>query len=147
VRLIADSFFLLLPPSAWFTRKKTRAQAFVMQIQHYKDLIVWQKAMDLAEQIYLLSHSFPREELYGLTSQIRRAAVSVPSNIAEGHARQSTAEFKNFLSIALGSLAEVDTQQILAQRLLYIDSGRALRAEGLITEVRKMLHALAAKLS
>jgi four helix bundle protein len=117
-----------------------------MQIQHYKDLIVWQKAMDLAEQIYLLSHSFPREELYGLTSQIRRAAVSVPSNIAEGHARQSTAEFKNFLSIALGSLAEVDTQQLLAQRLLYIASGHALRAEALITEVRKMLHTLAAKL-
>jgi len=118
-----------------------------MKIQHYKDLIVWQKAMDLAEEIYRLSKSFPREELYGLTSQIRRAAVSVPSNIAEGHARQSTAEFRNFLSIAQGSLAEVDTQQLLAQRFQYLTAAQALKAEGLITEIRKMLYSLMAKLT
>lgn len=117
-----------------------------MKINHYKDLIVWQKAMDLAEEIHRLSKSFPKEELYGLTSQIRRAAVSVPSNIAEGHARQSTAEFKNFLSIAQGSLAEVDTQQLLAQRFQYLTQPQALKVETLITEIAKMLHALRAKL-
>ena len=117
-----------------------------MKIQHYKDLIVWQKAMDLAEEIHRLSKAFPKEEIYGLTSQIRRAAVSVPSNIAEGHARQSTAEFRNFLSIAQGSLAEVDTQQLLAQRFEYLDPTKAQQAEQLITEIAKMLHSLRAKL-
>jgi len=117
-----------------------------MKIQNYKDLIVWQKAMDLAEEIHRLSKAFPKEERYGLTSQIRRAAVSVPSNIAEGHARQSTAEFRNFLSIAQGSLAEVDTQQLLAQRFEYLDPAKAQPAEQLIIEITKMLHSLRAKL-
>ena len=117
-----------------------------MSIQNYKDLIVWQKAMDLAEQIHRLSKAFPKEELYGLTSQIRRAAVSVPSNIAEGHARQSTAEFRNFLSIAQGSVAEVETQQLLAQRFEYLTPVQAQPAEQLISEIAKMLHSLRAKL-
>ena len=118
-----------------------------MSLQNYKDLIVWQKAMDLAAEIHRLSKAFPREELYGLTSQIRRAAVSVPSNIAEGHARQSTAEFRNFLSISLGSLAEVDTQQLLAQRFEYLTPDQAKETEGLITQIGKMLHSLRNKLS
>ena len=118
-----------------------------MNIQNYKDLIVWQKAMDLAEEIHRLSKTFPREDLYGLTSQIRRAAVSVPSNIAEGHARQSTAEFRNFLSIALGSLAEVDTQQLLAQRFEYLTPEQATKATQLMEEIAKMLHSLRAKLA
>jgi four helix bundle protein len=86
----------------------------------YKDLIVWQKAMDLTEMVYQATKAFPREELYGLTNQVRRAAVSIPSNIAEGQARQSTAEFRNFLSLARGSLAEVETQLMIAQRLGYL---------------------------
>ena len=118
-----------------------------MTIQNYRDLIVWQKAMDLAEEIHRLTKTFPREELYGLTSQIRRAAVSVPSNIAEGHARQSTAEFRNFLSISLGSLAEVDTQQLLAQRFEYLTREQATKATQLMQEIAKMLHSLRAKLA
>jgi four helix bundle protein len=119
----------------------------LMTIQNYRDLIVWQKAMDLAEEIHRLTKTFPREELYGLTSQIRRAAVSVPSNIAEGHARQSTAEFRNFLSISLGSLAEVDTQQLLAQRFEYLTREQATKATQLMEEIAKMLHSLRAKLA
>ena len=84
-----------------------------MTVTHYKDLIAWQKAMDLVCLIYETTKTFPKEELYGLTNQIRRAAVSVPSNIAEGHSRKSSAEYKNFLSIARGSLAEIETQFIL----------------------------------
>ena len=103
-----------------------------MQIKNYKDLIVWQKAMDLAAEIHRLTRSFPREELYGLTSQIRRAAVSVPSNIAEGQARQSTAEFRNFLSISQGSLAEVETQLLLAQRFQYLQPQDAATAAGVL---------------
>ena len=117
-----------------------------MQIQTYKDLIVWQKAMDLAEQTHKLTRSFPKEELYGLTSQLRRAAVSVPSNIAEGQARQSTAEFRNFLSIAQGSLAEVETQLLLAIRFEYLTQQQASSALGLREEISKMLSSLRSKL-
>ncbi|WP_374349277.1 four helix bundle protein [Chitinimonas sp.] len=85
----------------------------------HKDLRVWQSAMQLVEQIYRLTDTFPREELFGLSSQMRRAAVSVPSNIAEGSARQSTKELLHFLSIAAGSLAELDTQLELAGRIGY----------------------------
>jgi len=80
-----------------------------MAVQNYRELIVWQKSMDLVELVYQATKAFPKEELYGLTNQVRRAAVSIPSNIAEGQARQSTAEFKNFLSIAQGSRAETET--------------------------------------
>jgi len=83
----------------------------------YKELIVWQKAMDLAEEVYLLSKLFPKEELYSLTNQIRRAIVSVPSNIAEGNARNSANEHRQFLSIAKSSLVKVETQILLAVRL------------------------------
>ena len=117
-----------------------------MKINSYKDLIVWQKAMDLAAQVHLLSKAFPREELYGLTSQLRRAAVSVPSNIAEGQARHSTAQFLNFLSMAQGSLAEVDTQIMLAQRFHYVTVESPAKTASLIIEVSKMLSSLRAKL-
>ena len=118
-----------------------------MKAQSYKDLIVWQKAMDLVEQVYLATRAFPKEELYGLTSQIRRAAVSVPSNIAEGQARQGTAEFRNFLSIARGSLAEVETQLLLAQRLSYLSQETLRPILDLQTEVNKMINALIRKLA
>jgi four helix bundle protein len=98
-----------------------------MTVKRYNDLIAWQKAMDLVEQIYMITRSFPKEELYGLTSQLRRAAVSIPSNIAEGHCRNGRREFVHHLSIALGSLGEVETQVIVAQRLGYLaDSSSTL---------------------
>jgi four helix bundle protein len=89
------------------------------EIKSYRDLKVWAKVLDLAEEVYVTSRSWPREELYGLTSQIRRAAVSVPSNIAEGQGRVSTKEFLHHLRIARGSLMELETQVLLAQRLSY----------------------------
>jgi four helix bundle protein len=85
--------------------------------ESYRDLIAWQKAMDLVTAIYRVTGSFPREELYGLTSQLRRAAVSVPSNIAEGQARFSRKEFHHFLSQARGSLVEIETQLMIAENL------------------------------
>ena len=134
----------------WSVGKKPEwpvARKKLMQINTYKDLIVWQKAMDLAETVHRLSQSFPKEELYGLTSQLRRAAVSVPSNIAEGQARQSTAEFKNFLSISHGSLAEVETQLLLAIRFKYLTSQQAAAALSLREEISKMLSSLRSKLA
>ena len=93
-----------------------------MAVKRYYDLVAWQKAMDLVEQIYKVTKSFPKEEVYGLSSQIRRAAISVPSNIAEGHCRNGRREFVHHLSIALGSLGEVETQVIIAKRLAYLDT-------------------------
>ncbi len=118
-----------------------------MSVKCYKNLIVWQKAMDLVELVYQATQSFPKEELYGLTNQVRRAAVSVPSNIAEGQARKSTAEFKQFLSIARGSLAEVETQLLIAQRLRYLTQEQLDLIMATHEEVSKMLPALMAKLA
>ena len=86
------------------------------EVRSYRDLVVWQRAMELAQAVYELTGTWPREEIYGLTSQVRRAAVSVPSNIAEGQGRASTKEFLNYLSIAYGSLMECETQALLAER-------------------------------
>jgi four helix bundle protein len=94
------------------------------KVSHFRELRVWQGGMDLVERVYRLSGGFPRSELYGLTSQVRRAAVSVPSNIAEGATRASTKEFLQHISIAQASLAEVETQLEIAVRLGYI--GREL---------------------
>jgi four helix bundle protein len=96
-----------------------------MAVLHYRDLIAWQKAMDLVEDVYRLTQSFPREELYGLTNQVRRAAVSIPSNIAEGQGRGVGAEFAHHLRIANGSRQEVETQILIAVRLEYISQGDA----------------------
>ena len=87
------------------------------EIKTHKDLEVWQKAIDLVEKSYRVTKTFPHEELYGLTSQIRRAAVSIPSNIAEGAARQTSKEYIQYLYIALGSLSELETQFIVAKRI------------------------------
>ena len=86
-------------------------------IKSYRDLLVWQKSMDLAQSIYSITARYPPEERFGLTAQMRRAAVSIPSNIAEGSSRNSTGEYLNFLGIARGSLAELETQLMLAERL------------------------------
>jgi four helix bundle protein len=90
-------------------------------VTHFRDLIVWQRGMDVAMAVYRASSSFPKSELYGLTSQVRRAAVSVPSNIAEGHSRESTKEYLKHISIPQASLAEVETQLELAVRLKYLE--------------------------
>jgi len=90
--------------------------------QSYRDLIAWQKAMDMVEAVYRVSKAFPSHELYALTRQLHRAAVSVPSNIAEGHSRFSQRDFRHFLRQSRGSLAEVETQLELACRLGYIDA-------------------------
>ncbi|HVW58321.1 MAG TPA: four helix bundle protein [Rhizobiaceae bacterium] len=87
------------------------------QIRDYRDLIVWKEAMDIAEQVYSLTRSFPREEAFGLTSQMRRSAVSIPSNIAEGFGRAQRRSFVQFLRIAQGSLKELETQMLLAARV------------------------------
>ena len=91
-----------------------------MKVRNYQELIVWQKAMDLVELVYAESKSFPREEVYGLTSQLRKAAVSIPSNIAEGQGRRTTADFVRHLSISYGSLRELETQTLIAVRLRYL---------------------------
>jgi four helix bundle protein len=90
-----------------------------MAVKSFRDLRVWQAAMDLVEKIYRLTQKFPNHEVYGLTNQLRRAAVSIPSNIAEGHAREHTKEYLNFLSVTQGSIAEVQTQVEIADRLGY----------------------------
>ena len=104
------------------------------------DLDVWKLSMDLVENIYKLSAQFPKEEMYGLTSQIRRAAVSVPSNIAEGASRQGNKEFVQFLYISLGSLSEVETQIMLAKRLNFVSNIDIILKE--ITTIKKMLNGL-----
>ncbi|QNP41635.1 four helix bundle protein [Lysobacter solisilvae (ex Woo and Kim 2020)] len=90
-------------------------------MKSYRELEVWREAIDLVGSIYALSSRFPSDERFGLTAQLRRAAVSVPSNIAEGHARSSTRDFLRFLSISLGSLAELETQLVIAHRLGFAD--------------------------
>jgi len=110
--------------------------------QHYKDLIAWQKAMKLVTRVYALTDAFPRRELFGLTSQLRRAAVSIPSNIAEGQARFSHKEFVHFLRNARGSLAEVETQVLIARDLHYITAQDADQLAGDVNEISRILMAL-----
>jgi len=112
----------------------------------YKDLIVWQKSIVLVREIYELTKTFPNEEKFGLVSQMRRAAVSVPSNIAEGQARRTTPDFVRFVSNAEGSLAELDTQLILALQLGFCNEARSEKCFDLIEENKKMLNALRRKL-
>lgn len=105
----------------------------------FRDLLVWQRAMQLTVAVYQLTQGFPREEQYGLTGQIRRAAVSIPSNIAEGQGRSSAGEFRQFLAIARGSTCEVQTQLELARTLNFGTPASIDKAEALSNEVRKML--------
>ena len=107
----------------------------------FRDLVVWQKAMQLTLAVYRITQGFPREELYGLASQMRRLAVSVPSNIAEGHGRLNTGEFRQFLGIARGSNSELQTQIEIARALEFGNPTLLNEAEGLSHEVGKMLYA------
>ena len=113
-----------------------------MAIRSYKDLDVWNKAMDLVVTCYELTKKFPKNEIYGLTSQLQRAAVSIPANIAEGRERQHSREFVQHISIAYGSLAELETHIQIAERLDYIDDIQAKSLLGKTSEVGKMLNGL-----
>ena len=112
----------------------------------YKDLVVWQKGIALAKLLYELTKSFPLEERFGIVAQMRRAAVSIPSNIAEGQARRTTGEFIRFISHAEGSVAELDTQLILSIELKFCSSAAADSTFALVSEIRRMLNALRRKL-
>ncbi len=111
-------------------------------IKDFKDLIVWQKAMVLVEEVYRVVKKLPKEELYALSNQIRRSAISIPSNIAEGQGRNSKKEFNQFLAIAKGSKAELETQLLLCVKVNYLNQSEIETATGLIQEVGKMLNAL-----
>jgi four helix bundle protein len=113
-----------------------------MSIQSYRDLVAWQKAMDFAELVYTLTRRFPKEELYGLTLQVRKSAMSVPSNIAEGHGRRTARAFVSFLRVASGSLKEAETQLLLAHRLAYISDEDVGAAEQCATAVARPLAGL-----
>jgi four helix bundle protein len=118
-----------------------------VSVQTFKDLIVWQKAMDLVPRVYAATREWPREEAYGLTSQIRRCAVSIPSNIAEGYGRGSTQDYLRFLHIARGSLYEFETQAEIARRLGYLADEEHARMDEAAREVYRILGALISKLS
>jgi four helix bundle protein len=112
----------------------------------YEDLLVWQKGMALVKMVYLITRAFPRDERFGLVSQMRRAAISVPSNIAEGQARHTTGEFVQFISIAEGSVAELNTQLLLSVELGFCTSDLIRESMELAQELRRMLIALRRKL-
>ena len=113
-----------------------------MKVKCYRDLIAWQKAMDFVTLVYRETLSFPREEVYGLTSQLRRSAVSIPCNIAEGQERTTTKDFVHFLSIAAGSLAEAETQLLIAQRLGYLDETKTNAVLTASSEVGRLINGL-----
>ena len=117
------------------------------KITSYRDLIVWQKAMLLANEIYKLTAKFPQEEKFGLVSQMRRCAVSIASNIAEGSCRSSRKDYRNFILIAFGSGAELETQSEIAKNLSFIDEKEFVKTAILLQEIMRMLNALAEKLN
>jgi four helix bundle protein len=108
----------------------------------HKDLLAWKNSINLVTDIYKLTESFPREELYGLTNQIRRSAVSIPSNIAEGAGRNSKKEYIQFLYISLGSLSELETQLIISQNLAFIKEEKLDVLKGKLNEIRSQLSGL-----
>jgi len=111
-------------------------------VDHFKDLIAWQRAMDLVEHIYRLTEAFPARENYGLSNQLRRATVSVASNIAEGQARYSRKDFRHFLRVAKGSLAEIETQVLIAYRLGYVNQDSCDHCLDRIKELGRILAGL-----
>lgn len=114
----------------------------VMAIHSFRDLAVWQRSVDLSVAVYRITRSYPKSETYGLSSQTQRAAVSIPANIAEGHGRESTKEFLHHLSYSLGSLAEIVTHLLIAQRLNYVDNNRVEPLLNKCQEIGKMLRGL-----
>ncbi len=114
-------------------------------MKNFRDLKVWQKSHELTLSIYKITKTFPKEELYGLTSQMRRASSSIPANIAEGCGRQGNSEFARFLQIAFGSANELEYHLILSRDLQFIDSGQHQKIENQLLEVKRMLASLLAK--
>ena len=115
-------------------------------IKSFRDLKIWKKGIELVKKIYLVTKEFPKEEQYGLSSQMRRASVSIPSNVAEGFRRKHNKEYKQFLNIALGSCAELETQIVIAQELKYIKDGQAKDIIELIYYICRMIVSLKKKL-
>ena len=115
------------------------------QIKSFRDLEIWKNGVELVTQIYGLSDAFPKDERYGLISQMRRAAVSVPSNVAEGFRRRHSGEFKQFLNIALGSLAELETQFVIARKLKYVAAGAEEEVLERIDHLNRMIVTLSKK--
>ena len=118
---------------------RSSSKTLGIMTKSYQDLIVWQKAMDLSVAVYSLTMSFTKEEMFGLVSQMRRAAVSIASNIAEGEGRKSKNEFSHFIGISLGSKAELETQLILCNRLKLIDDSATTPLLATLDEIGKML--------
>jgi len=118
-----------------------------MPVKRYDELIAWQKAMDLVEGVYNSTGPFPKEEIYGLTQQLRRSAVSIPSNIAEGQGRRSTADFLHHLSIAHGSLRELETQLLIAGRLRLLEDTRVDDLMKMCAEIGRLINGLYNSLS
>jgi len=117
-----------------------------VKVKSFKDLDIWKRGIVLVEDIYKITKSFPKEETYGLTSQLRRAAVSIPSNISEGFARFYNKQYKQFLYTSLGSCAELTTQIIIASRLNYIENNRVDKLLSDIDQISKMTMSLIKKL-
>ena len=118
-----------------------------MTVKHFRELIVWQKAMDLVADVYRATELFPKTEVFGLVNQMRRCAVSVPSNIAEGQGRATTKDFMHFLHMARGSLQELETQIAIAHRLNFIPAEAEAALMSSLTEVAKVLAGLLRSLS
>lgn len=117
------------------------------KIKSYKDLLIWQRGIEITEKVYLITNNFPQNELFSLTNQIRRASVSISSNIAEGFGRNSTKSYMNFLKISRGSLYELETQLIIADRLNYISDNELLKSiNDLLSEEGKMINSYINKL-
>lgn len=115
-------------------------------MRSYQDLIVWQKSVELVTAVYTLTSSFPKSELFGLTSQMRRAAVSIPANIAEGYARKHRKEYVQFIRIAYGSGAELETYFVLVKNLGFVENASTREAEKLLDETMRMLNKLVSSL-
>ena len=124
-------------------RKSPPASDFA---KSYRDLVVWQRSIELTVALYKLTHSFPREEMFGLTTQLRRASVSIASNIAEGYGRGSKGEYRNFLGIARGSTLEVQTQLVIARQLGLGNPADITKSEALADQTGRMLWAMMQKL-
>jgi four helix bundle protein len=116
-----------------------------MKVSTYKELIVWQKGMQLVKEIYLLTEMFPKDEMYGLSSQLQRASVSIPSNIAEGYVRKHKKEYLHHLSISLGSAAEIETQLLICKELKKFEHLDFSKAELINIEILKMLYVMIEK--
>jgi len=116
------------------------------EIKSHKDLIVWQKSVQLSLAVYAMTNDFPQREIYALASQMRRAVVSIPSNISEGKARGTKRDFAHFLHMAYGSASELETQLLIARKLNYCNESKYIETNSLLSEVSKMLRVIIKKL-